>query len=341
MARGLASGFDWGGASGRGAFAAALAAVAIPLLWLWLGPARVEGWSRWHEAAGVVPLALLTVPALGMAVRRLHDAGRAGGWAWLLALPWLRWALVLALLLLPSGARPRITEGPGRLLGLGLGIAVALGVLLSLVFATAWVSDRAMAPALRAGDLLLLWRAPLTPRRGDVLLVRLPGEAAPRPLRVVGLPGERVAVAGGLPVIGGVPARQERAGFLTEPFRPEGAARAMPLCGNGAVGLGAGCTTRLLRETLPDGTAQTILDVGPGPLDDRPEVAVPPGHLFLLGDARDGARDSRLSPNVGGAGLVPLDAVEGRALLVLWSAAGASPWDPRGWRPSRLLGGVP
>ncbi|HEY8415979.1 MAG TPA: signal peptidase I [Thermaerobacter sp.] len=49
-----------------------------------------------------------------------------------------------------------------------------------------------------------------------------------------------------------------------------------------------------------------------------PEASVPPGAVFVLGDNRPGSDDSRLF------GPVPLDRVDGRAVLVYWP-----PWKAR------------
>lgn len=332
----LAAALDPMGRTGRGPYALALAVVGG--LWaarLW-GPALVPGWSRWSEAAVTVPLALLLVPFAGLALRRLGDAGLRGGWALLLLLPGARPALALLLALLPSSQRRRRSEGIGRALGLGLAGAAALALLASLLWAPLRVAPGGMAPTLLPGDLALLARAPVAVGRGDVVAFSVPGEAAPQVARVIALPGETVAVEGGLPVIDGRRATAAEDGFWTRTFGREGPAGAMPLCGNGTVGLGAACTTRRLVETLPGGAAHAILDAGPRPLDAAGPVTVPAGMLFVLGDHRDASADSRRAPGAQGTGLVPEAAVLGRVVRVLASSAARRAWDPRGWRPARL-----
>ena len=56
-----------------------------------------------------------------------------------------------------------------------------------------------------------------------------------------------------------------------------------------------------------------------GRLDNTPEVTVPPGNLFVMGDNRDNSADSRVSVRDGGVGLLPIDNLVGRADAVVGS----------------------
>ncbi len=70
-------------------------------------------------------------------------------------------------------------------------------------------------------------------------------------------------------------------------------------------------------ETLPGGRRHRIVetDGDEGPLDEMAERAVPPGRLFVLGDNRDNAMDSRVAPEAGGYGAVPIERVIGRVMF--------------------------
>ena len=336
----LRAGLDPAGRTKPGGFA--VLALVMGSLWALgrLGPTGIEGWGRWHEALVTIPLAMLLVPGTGHALRRLNDIGRPGWWAWAFALPWLRWGLLAWLLMAPSSQRRRRTDSRWRILGLGLAGVAAVGVAGSLLWTTAPVVAQGMKPALLPGDLVLVRRAPVGLARGDIVAFRMDGEAAPRIGRVVALGGERVAVEGGAPVIDGATAAWAEDGVFTEVFGRQGPEGVMPVCGNGTVGLGALCETRRFLETLPDGTTYAVLEAGRRPLDAAGEVQVPRGRFFVLGDHRDAVRDSRLSPAVQGMGFVAPEQVIGRVDLVVASSARAPWWDPRGWRPSRVLEGV-
>jgi signal peptidase I len=173
------------------------------------------------------------------------------------------------------------------------------------------------------------------PKRGDVVVFRHPTENADLIKRVIGLPGDTVAVSNGQLVLNGkAVARKARPPVeirvsANSPCRVVPPAIPTTLFRSG----GAYCVIRASRETLPGGPSYTILDeLRQGPADDYGPIRVPPGHLFLMGDNRDDSLDSRFPTSVGGVGMVPADHVIGRALVTFWSTDGsASYWKPWTW----------
>lgn len=72
-------------------------------------------------------------------------------------------------------------------------------------------------------------------------------------------------------------------------------------------------TCRRLRfeEKLPNGVGYHVFDVGVSPVDYMAPLTVPEGHVFVLGDHRDNASDSRLPAHSGGTGPVPIGNIRG------------------------------
>ena len=168
-----------------------------------------------------------------------------------------------------------------------------------------------------------------TPKRGDVVVFRWPGDRSQAWVkRVVGLPGDRIQMRQGQLFI------NDRAAQL----RPDG------------IGRGRGRPRRQRDrfryiETLPDGVEHAIFKMRDNRLDNTPEVTVPAGKLFVLGDNRDNSADSRVAVREGGVGLLPIDNLIGRADAVVGS------WDmgvrsqpvwtwPSGFRLARFFTSV-
>ena len=87
-------------------------------------------------------------------------------------------------------------------------LAVALGLCLRhWVVGAVRVAGTSMQDTLCGGDIVLVTRfdyaAGQTPKRGDVVQCRFPGRSDTYIKRVVGLPGERVAYAGGALTVNG------------------------------------------------------------------------------------------------------------------------------------------
>lgn len=136
----------------------------------------------------------------------------------------------------------------------------------------------AMAPSLPTGDRILAYmRSPKELRRGDILLVRAPGGSI-YVKRLTGLPGDEIAVTNGVVMINGKPVSQQRVGTGT------------------ITGYEGPKVVQRLREQFPgEAGSHEIYDDGDSMGDHFGPQRVQIGHVFLLGDNRDHAADSRFS----------------------------------------------
>jgi signal peptidase I len=205
-------------------------------------------------------------------------------------------------------------------------VAVALAIRTFLV-QPFYVPSDSMLPTLLVGDHVFvnkfLFGAGVTgtdlrfpsldaPKRGDVVVFQfargpsgtifpadqrpeLPRDAFVK--RLIGLPGDRIAVVEGRLVINGrlVPQRS-----LGKTFT-DGASRRYDI----------------LIEDL-EGCSHYVLDDPKWPSDDMPEITVKPGRFFFMGDNRDNSYDGRR------VGTVRHEELAGPARLLYWS------WDWNG-----------
>lgn len=176
------------------------------------------------------------------------------------------------------------------------------------------IPSGAMEPSLVPGDRLLalpIWGE--LPARGAVVTFLHPHKPGITYVkRLIAFAGETVQMRGGVVLVDGEPAVMERLADRVVPWRRQGSPPAMPRCRNTPTGPGGDCLQERWRETLPDGTSQVVLNVtgeigadAPGSSfpDETPVFTVPEGHIFVLGDHRDNAIDSRAS----NLGMVPVD----------------------------------
>jgi signal peptidase I len=227
------------------------------------------------------------------------------------------------------------------------GLAIFAWVLRSLIVAPFSIPTGSMLPTMAIGDYLFVSKWPYgfsrfsfpaqvpsfsgrvfasLPARGDVVIFKRPdAEGADWVKRVIGLPGDTVAMRGGVLILNGRPVTKQSVGTVTADVTPNSPCRFDPAANP--------CTYAAFRETLPGGRSYLTFDqVDGGPADDFGPQRVTAGHLFLMGDNRDDSRDSRFSLDEGGVGLVPTERLVGRAAIAFWSTDGsASYWKPWTW----------
>lgn len=121
------------------------------------------------------------------------------------------------------------------------------------------------------------------PNRGDIAVFLPVPQSDIYIKRVIGLPGDRIQMIGGILNINGEPVERE---FIERSTDTDSFGTSIPVM--------------VYEETLPNGVTHRINEISDnGPLDNTQEYVVPAGHYFMMGDNRDRSQDSRVLSAVG------------------------------------------
>ena len=249
-----------------------------------------------------------------------------------------------------------------------LWVLIAVLAFHSLIAKPFYIPSESMMPGLLTGDRLVVTKYPYgwswvspsfhilppmegrlfgkMPERGDIVIVTPPGTRTDYIKRVIGLPGDTLRMVDGTLIINGQPVKRQAlppdmvpidvnspCGSDHDPalfdFRVRGADGKMY------------CRVPVMRETLPNGRSYETVELGRSAEDNFGPVAVPAGHVWLMGDNRDDSADSRVPEWQGGlGGPVPWENIGGRAEFITFSLHGTAVWwNPLTWphdfRPGR------
>ncbi len=201
-------------------------------------------------------------------------------------------------------------------------VAIVLALILRFFVISAYkIPTGSMLPTLKVGDFIFAYKLPYgfpipfsggerwsaaLPQRGDVVVFRYPGnENVNYVKRVVGLPGDRIAIKNKRLLVNDVEADYR-------PL-PDAIIRDVPSSDYYSAST----------ETIHSSSAETshvVMNNHADQADFFGPVVVPPGQIFVLGDNRDSSDDSRYW------GTVPLSHLEGRVVLVWLSLDWMNPW---------------
>lgn len=237
-----------------------------------------------------------------------------------------------------------------------LKLALIVWLFRSFVFAPFSIPSESMLPRLLIGDYLFIskwnygysrWSMPFgvppvsgrlfgsVPARGDTVVFRSKGEDDHDVIkRVIGLPGDTIQMRRGQLFLNGKAVAKQRIADFVVPLSPNFDERHCDPAFVTPTAEGANCRIPRFRETLPGGRSYEVLDQHYIPdADDTSVFTVPAGHVFLMGDNRDDSADSRfpsseeaLPGQAQGMGFIPLDRVQGKAVIIFWSTDGSANW---------------
>lgn len=197
-------------------------------------------------------------------------------------------------------------------------VAVILALILRFFVVTAYkIPTGSMVPTLKVGDFIFAYKLPYgvpvpfsggerlgakLPERGDVVVFRYPGnESVNYVKRVVGLPGDRIAIK----------TKKLFINDLEASYQPLSKDVIQDLPGN---------EYYAAFEESFSGSAHLVIRNNADEADFFGPVVVPPGHIFVLGDNRDSSDDSRYW------GTVPVKNLEGRVIMIWMSFDWLNRW---------------
>ena len=185
-----------------------------------------------------------------------------------------------------------------------LGITSSFGSsgLLHLSYRPFYVASESMIPTLMKNEKLIGDMRWHQPQIGNIVLFRDPHHIV-RIYRVAAVGGQTFEMRNGVPIIDGHPAIQKLEGEMPAPVSWLGQD-----------------TGQVFAEHLPGETgSHRILLISEVSPRNVPAIRLPAGSMYLLGDDRDLAADSRVDPEMGGVGVMRASAIIGRPLYLTLS----------------------
>jgi len=209
----------------------------------------------------------------------------------------------------------------------GWGVSIAVAVLIATSFKSAvaelnLVPTGSMKPTILEGDRILVnklaydLKFPYTtfhivqwadPHRGDIIVFYSPADGTRLVKRVIGMPGEQIAMHDNRLFINGLP-------FSYETFSSKEKGELPPTL----------TEDHQFFSEHTDGTTHAVM-ITPGHYAIRsfPPVTIPAGHYFVMGDNRDNSADSRYF------GFVSRDSILGKAPSIVYSLDSDEHYLPR------------